>query len=141
MYKLVLSISLLLTVTDSYAQHPFGRPVLKDTEIEFSVNVDSIYNTLADSINRIVSVKDIPAFITDPCFVNKLPFVSTGDVRRQLLGRVVNEKAIRIILDTNDERLKQPCLMYYETEKEIAYRKTRVTYMYLLKRLQELEAR
>jgi hypothetical protein len=103
-----------------------GNVALAQTK---AIDPDVVIRAYADSINRVTKKKDIPFFVMRECFVQDLPMLMSDiDVRNLIMNKISNPKAIKIILDTKDKRLKKPCQQQNKTMYDL-----------LLARLKHLE--
>jgi hypothetical protein len=113
---------LVICMLTCFAQSAFSQ-VKGDTskiKIQFEqadnnyvVDSDSIIKEYVDSIEQIRSKNRLPIFLYNSCFAEELPIIiyhhPNMDLRWEIIKRVKNKKAIKLILNNEDKRLKDIC--------------------------------
>lgn len=113
---------LILCTAICFAQPVFSQIKVDTSKIKiqyeqaddsYVIDSDSIIKEYVDSIEQVKSKNKLPAFLYNSCFAEELPIVvyhhPNIDVRWEIIKRVKNRKAIKLILSNGDNRLKEVC--------------------------------
>lgn len=111
--KLILfSIAIFSTLT-SLAQNPKDTTKFVTVSPSLKIRRSDEVKAYADSINNYIKGTPLPNFLLDECFeIDNLlwkSFHPSSSVRWEILLKVTNKPALKVIMQTFSERLKQKC--------------------------------
>ena len=108
-------------LVNGYAQIDTVQPKFIGKEYDFRIDRDKIINLYSDSLNSLSSADNIPAFVFNECIEYDIKlrkdYHAETSVRWEILKKVSSKKALQIIMQSQDPRLRRKCEMYKGEKK------------------------
>ena len=119
--KISLTVISFICIANVNAQNDTIKPKFISKEYDYKINRDKLIKNYADSVNRIYTINDIPDFLFNECLEYNITlrkgYHSSESVRWEILKKVTNKNALRMVLQSKDGRLKAHCRKYKQDNK------------------------
>ena len=116
-----LFFCILSFLVNGFAQSDTVQPKFIGKEYDYRIDRDKIINLYSDSLNNLSSADDIPAFVFNECIEYDIrlrkDYHAETSVRWEILKKVSNKKALQIVMQSQDQRLRRKCVKYKDEKK------------------------